>query len=104
MKVVFSLLPILSGINSKFIVTASTVQTSKISEKFNSSSENSVTPNVTVQRPPPVPTPVAPAINPAITSRSNHIPDPCDVDLPPSSLHLLAPTKTVARKSNSLKH
>ena len=78
------------------------VQKSSNSEKFNFSSENppTVTPTVTVQRPPLSSMPVALAITPAITHKPIHIPNPSDIDLPPILLPL---TKSGPRKSKSFK-
>ena len=62
--------------NSKFIdTTGSTVQVSNNFEEIHSSSENLLTSDIIVQRPPELPIPVAPAINPVITPRLIHIPD-----------------------------
>ena len=97
-----SALPV-SELNSKFIDTVSTAQTSRNYEKTNSSSENSITLTVAAQRPPLSPILAAAAITPANTPRLIHIPDPSHIDLPfplPPPLF----TKLVIRKSNSFEH
>ena len=69
-------------LNSKFMDTESTVQTTSSFAKFNSSTENSNTPTVAAQRPPVSPIPVAAAITRAQNPKPNHIPDPTHYDSP----------------------
>ena len=84
----------ISEINSKFIDTGSTVETSINSDPINSSSENLILSTVTVQNPPQSPIPVAPAITPAINRIPIHDPDLSEVDALPFPLPPLQLTQT----------
>ena len=83
----------------KFADTGSTVQTPNNSQGINSSSENSKTPTVAAHRPPLSLIPAAPAITPAHTPRTIHIPDQSDF-FPLSSLPPPPLAETVAKKQN----
>ena len=89
-----------SEVNSKFLDTGSTVQSSSNSEIVNSSVENSSTPTVTVERPALSPIPVALVI----TSRPIQILNPSDEGLLPILLSPQSRTETEARKQKACKH
>ena len=89
--------PPVSVTNSSCLDIGCTIQSSIISEKPNSSSENSITSTAAVQRPPISLIPIAPVATPAITFRPIDIPDLPDIH-PPFLLPLPPTIKTVARK------
>ena len=90
--------------NSMFVDTGSTVETSGNNEKFTSSSENLMNTSPAVQRPPLSQIPLASVVTPVITSRSFNVPDPFDID--PTLFPLSSPplTKSVASKSKTFKY